>query len=117
MKPYLNSRAEKGVDLTNWLPARLDVPTVSKLLGFADYEIPVLITEGLLEPLGKPAQNAPKFFARVQIEELAENSAWLHKATAAISKYWRNKRQRQQENHGHGQFGLGREDDGVLAAV
>lgn len=84
--------------LANWvareLPARLAVSETSKLLGFAEHDIQILMAAGKLEPLGDPAPNAPKWFAAVEIIQLAADKEWLHKATKEISKYWRNKRER-----------------------
>ncbi|MGA2181138.1 MAG: hypothetical protein ABSH15_16345 [Verrucomicrobiota bacterium] len=82
----------------NWaakdLPARLDVPAMAKLLGFAESDIQVLMAVGKLTPLGDPAPNAPKWFAAVEMIRLATDKDWLHKATKEIAKYWRFKRQR-----------------------
>jgi hypothetical protein len=76
------------------LPARLDVGTTAKLLGFAEHDIQILMAVGKLNPLGDPAPNAPKWFAAVEMIRLAVDQDWLHKATKEISKYWRNKRER-----------------------
>jgi hypothetical protein len=77
------------------LPARLDVPSTAKLLGFAVSDIQVLMSSGKLTPLGDPAPNAPKWFAAVQIIRHATDQDWLHKATKEIAKHWRLKRERQ----------------------
>src|ERR1022692_446308 len=77
------------------LPARLDVAATAKLLGFAEHDIQILMAAGKLTPLGDPAQNAPKWFAGVEMIRLATNLDWLHKATKKIAKYWRSKRERQ----------------------
>jgi hypothetical protein len=78
------------------LPARLDVPTTAKLLGFAEHDIQILMGTGKLTPLGDPAPNAPKWFAAIEMIRLATDRDWLHKATKELSKYWRNKRERRQ---------------------
>jgi hypothetical protein len=77
------------------LPARLEVNHVAVQLGFSESDIPILIAGGLLKPLGKPAANAPKFFARVEIERCAENVDWLNQATRCVAQYWKRKRDRQ----------------------
>jgi hypothetical protein len=77
------------------LPARLEVNHIAVLLGFSESDIPILIAGGLLKPLGKPAPNAPKFFARVEIERCAENVNWLNQATRIVAHYWKRKRARQ----------------------
>src|SRR5271170_6719907 len=81
---------------TRSLPARLDVVQTSKLLGFAEHDIQILMAVGKLTPLGDPAPNAPKWFAAVEVIQLAADREWLHKATKELSKYWRHKRERHQ---------------------
>jgi hypothetical protein len=78
---------------TRNLPARLDVAATAKLLGFAEHDIQVLMAAGKLMPLGDPAQNAPKWFAAVEVVQLAMDKDWLHKATKDIAKHWRIKRE------------------------
>ena len=86
--------------MTAWatkdLPARLDVTETAKLLGFAVHDLPILMAAGKLTPLGDPAPNAPKWFAAVEMIRLAGDQEWLHKATKELSKFWHNKRVRQQ---------------------
>jgi hypothetical protein len=86
--------------LTTWaakdLPARLDVAGTSKLLGFTESDIQILMAMGKLRPLGDPAPNAPKWFAAVEMIRLAGDQDWLHRATKEIAKYWKNKRGRRQ---------------------
>jgi hypothetical protein len=77
------------------LPARLDVPGTAKLLGFADHDIQILMSLRKLVPLGDPAPNAPKWFAAIEVIQLAADREWLSKATRELSKYWRHKRERQ----------------------
>ena len=77
------------------LPARLEVNHIAVFLGFSESDIPVLIAGGLLKPLGRPAPNAPKFFARVEIERCAENLDWPNQATRCVAQYWKRKRDRQ----------------------
>ena len=75
------------------LPGRLTVAQASILLGFNSIDVPVLIAKRLLRPLGKPAPNAIKYFARRDIEQLADDSAWLSRATQTMYEHWhkRNK--------------------------
>ena len=74
------------------LPARLSVSRTAQLLGFADHDIPILVASKLLEPLGSPAANSPKYFAKISILEKAADVKWLDRATRTISRYWFNKR-------------------------
>src|SRR5438067_2871214 len=70
------------------LPARLNASEAALLLGFQDHDIAPLVAAKLLVPLGKPAANAPKYFAAVEIVDRAANSEWLSSATKIIAKYW-----------------------------
>ena len=73
------------------IPARLDKIKTAELLGFQEHDIPVLVAEGLLKPLGKPVPNATKYFATCEIIALAENPKWLNLATQAVYDYWKDK--------------------------
>jgi hypothetical protein len=66
------------------------------LLGFQEHDIAPLVAAKLLKPLGKPAPNAPKYFAAVEIAERAGDWEWLTEATKALGKYWLRKNQRKQ---------------------
>jgi hypothetical protein len=59
------------------LPARLDA-AAAKLLGFKESDMQILLAMGKLTPLGDPAPNAPKWFATVEIIQLAIDQDWLH---------------------------------------
>ena len=93
-----------NLTLATWatknLPARLDVAMTAKLLGFAEHDIQILMAARKLTPLGDPAPNAPKWFAAIEIVELAADRDWLHKATKEVSKYWRHKRERRSTSTG-----------------
>lgn len=80
-------------------PARLNAEQAAWDLGFSPHEIPNLVSEGLLRPLGDPAQNAPNFFAFVALDEFHRDVKWLEKAYDAISEHWKdtNHRNRQSE--------------------
>src|SRR5436190_12270428 len=76
------------------LPALLNSTEVAVLLGVQDHDVPVLMGAKLLTPLGKPAPNAPKYFAAVEVAERASSPEWLSNATKVIAKHWRRKNQR-----------------------
>jgi hypothetical protein len=79
-------------------PARLTPEQVAKRLGFAVHDVPVLIAEGLLKPLGKPVASATKYFASVEIEAFALDTRWLNKATQALYDFWKQKNARKTAN-------------------
>ena len=73
------------------LPGRLTTAQTASILGFPEHDIPVLVSGGLLKPLGSPAPNAPKYFAAVEIVMHAQETLWLSRATKLVSKCWKEK--------------------------
>jgi hypothetical protein len=90
----------------NTYPARLKMEEAAWFLGFSPHEIPHLVSDGILKPLGHPAQNAPKFFALVTLEELRRDVKWLHKASEAICEHWKNRNRNYGETDSHGRNGI-----------
>ena len=80
------------------MPARLTAYQAAKVLGFEEHQIPVLVANRMLKPLGKPVSNAYKYFAASEIEILARDAAWLSKATQIIYDYWHGKKKRKSAN-------------------
>jgi len=71
------------------LPAMLTSAQTAALLDCGgEHNIPVLIRARLLEPLGDPAPNAVKYFATVQVSELAGDVERLGRIRDAIYKHW-----------------------------
>ena len=64
-----------------------------------DYHLPFLVRAGHLKPLDKPAQNARKWFATVEIERMTGDPDWLDKAIRIAEKQIQemNKKQRGKE--------------------
>jgi hypothetical protein len=73
------------------VPAVLNARQTAQLLGFSEADIPVFVANKLLKPLGKPTKTAPKYFATSEIERLAQDVAWLHKAAQIRYEYWQIK--------------------------
>ena len=69
-------------------PARLRAEEVAEILGFAENDIPVLARNKKLKPLGKPTQQATKYYSRDDILEKSTNLDWLQKSTQVIYDYW-----------------------------
>jgi hypothetical protein len=78
------------------LPARMTPEQAAQLLGFAPHDIPVLVKASLLKPLGKPAQQAVKYFAAYELEQHAVDHEWLDAATKAVSGFWSKQNRRRQ---------------------
>ena len=78
------------------LPARLNVEQTAELLGFTAPDMTIIMSDsGVgLKPLGSPALNAPKFFAAVDVLNLAGDPKRLGRATEAVRKHHLRKRSR-----------------------
>ena len=89
-------RIENGIFPTPTLPACVDADQAAKILGWPGYFIPLLMRSGHLKPLGKPAQNARKWFATSELERLSRDASWLDKAIRIVEKHVHesNKKQR-----------------------
>jgi hypothetical protein len=93
--PFLVLNDEQRIFLNlNRLPAALTEAQTAALLGFKRHQIPVLAALGFLQPLGDPAPNGEKLYARVQVLKNGENTEWLSRAKAAVSQHWRMKNSR-----------------------
>lgn len=90
------SSLENAIALLNCrrLPARLNTSETAVLLGVQEHDVAPLVAARLLVVLGKPAPNAPKYFAAVEVLARAENPDWLSQATRALAKFWQGKNQR-----------------------
>jgi hypothetical protein len=94
----MNENAQQ-TEFLSWkvVPARLDATQTAWFLGFEPHEIPMLVTAGLLKPLGHPARNSTKFFATEMLEQFRHDEKWLARASDAIGDYWRKRNARKQE--------------------
>ena len=72
-------------------PARLGINEAAWLMGFSEHDIPVLVSVGLLKPLGHPTATGSKYFAAVELQSLRTDTRWLAKASDAIVNHWRSK--------------------------
>ena len=72
-------------------PARLNISETAWFLGFSETDIPVLISAGLLKPLGRPPPSGSKYFATAELQALRTDTRWLARASDAIVKHWRKK--------------------------
>jgi len=95
----MNPDREKFLSLrTN--PARLSAEETAWCLGFSQHEIPVLVSKGLLKPLGHPVPNTVKYFAATTVEEMRRDVKWLSRATDAVMEYWRMKNAQKRDSRG-----------------
>ena len=73
------------------LPARVDADGAASILGFQAHDIPILISQKLLKPLGKPTAKSVKYFSTAELIALAGDRSWLDKATKTISETWQER--------------------------
>jgi hypothetical protein len=84
----MNSQQEQFLNLKT-VPARLKVEEAAWYLGFSQHEIPILMSEGLLKPLGRPPTTGVKYFSAVTLEEIRRDQKWLARASDCIVNYWK----------------------------
>ena len=71
----------------NWLPARLTVEQVARQLNCTTEGVYILTSSRFLKTLGKPPPNGTKYYARAYILRLADDEAWLARASDALVKF------------------------------
>jgi hypothetical protein len=98
-QPELISAKAKELLNLRRLPAMLNAQQTAAVLGVGEHDIPALIRSGLLEPLGDPQANAVKYFAGIQILEMAGDPAFLGKLRNAIYEYWQGKNTAKNKSH------------------
>ena len=76
-------------------PACVGVEEASRIFGWPLYFFPVLMKVGHLKPLGKPMQNARKWFATCELERLSRDAAWLDRAIRIVEKHVKDANQKQ----------------------
>ena len=54
-------------------PACVSMEDAADIFGWPNYYLPFLVRAGHLKPLGKPAPNARKWFATIEIERMRES--------------------------------------------
>ena len=72
-------------------PARLTAEQVACVLNCQPSDVRILAAVKLLKPLGNPPANSVKFFATLELLELAKDKAWLAKMTNALNLHWQRK--------------------------
>ena len=68
------------------LPACLDAEAAARFFGWPPYFMPLLARAGHLKPLGKPSQNARKWYATVELERLSRDPVWLDRAIRIVDR-------------------------------
>jgi hypothetical protein len=87
----MNQEQHQFLRLLGRLPARLTAEQAAWVLNCQPHDIPTLVNARLLKPLGNPTPCGVKYFAASELIALADDRAWLAKATNAINQYWQKK--------------------------
>jgi hypothetical protein len=70
------------------LPFQLHAAGAAVLLGFQPHDIPILVGEGLLDPIGEPGQQSCKYFLTHDLEQLRGNRRWFNRARRVVAARW-----------------------------
>jgi|SRR5690348_2892249 len=71
-------------------PACVGMEEAAAIFGWPNYYLPFLVRAGHLKPLGKPSQNARKWFATVELERVSNDPGWLDRAVRIVEKQIRD---------------------------
>jgi hypothetical protein len=82
-------------------PARLTLTETAWYLGFTENDISVLISVGLLKPLGRPPASGSKYFGLAELVMLRADTRWLAKASDATVTYWKRKNAGRAKDYAH----------------
>ncbi|MGA3269295.1 MAG: hypothetical protein ABSE16_21070 [Verrucomicrobiota bacterium] len=80
------------------LPGRINAAETAYRLGFEPEHIPILVSAGVLKPLGYPPPGAVKFFLAVEVEQKKNDLKWMTKATEIIRLKIKDKNERAARN-------------------
>ncbi len=78
------------LSLLGQVPARLTSEQVAWVLNCQPHDVPVLVAARLLRPLGNPPPNCVKFFASLEVLELAKDRACLATLRNTPSWHWQH---------------------------
>jgi hypothetical protein len=90
----MNPERKEFLTVMRMPPARVLAEEAAWYLGFMPHDIPVLVSAGLLKPLGHPPASGTKFFATATLLKLRDDVSWLARASDAIVKHWQVKNSR-----------------------
>ena len=79
-------------------PGRINATETAWKIGFEPDHIPILVSAGLLKPLGNPPPGSMKFFLTVEIEQKKNDLKWMNKATELIRLKVKDKNERAAKN-------------------
>jgi len=94
----MNPERKEFLSVIRITPARVVAEEAAWYLGFAPHDIPVLVSAGLLKPLGHPPSSGTKFFATATLLKLRDDLNWLARASDAIVRHWQAKNARKKQS-------------------
>jgi hypothetical protein len=94
----MNPERKEFLSVIRMPPARVAAEEAAWMLGCAPHDIPVLVSAGLLKPLGHPPASGTKYFATATLLKLRDDLNWLSRASDAIVKHWQAKNARVRGN-------------------
>jgi hypothetical protein len=80
------------------LPGRINAAETAVRLGFEPEHIPILVSAGVLKPLGNPPPGAMKFFLAADVEQKKNDLKWMNKASELIRLKIKDKNERAAKN-------------------
>ncbi|HUA68325.1 MAG TPA: hypothetical protein VMA13_07230 [Candidatus Saccharimonadales bacterium] len=80
------------------LPGRINAAETAWRLGFEPDHIPILVSAGLLKPLGHPPPGAVKFFLTTEVEQKKNDPKWMNKASEIVRLKIKDKNERAAQN-------------------
>ena len=95
----MNPERKEFLTVMRMPPARVLAEEAAWYLGFMPHDIPVLVSAGLLKPLGHPPASGTKFFATATLLKLRDDVSWLARASDAIVRHWQVKNSRKSKVH------------------
>ena len=81
------------------MPGRLNTEEVAWCLGFSAHDIPILVANRMLKPLGNPPPNGGRYFSASEIDRFRLDTKWLDKASALLIRHWKVKNERKIPTH------------------
>lgn len=94
----MKEEQQRFLALLGQLPARLTSEQAAWVLNCQPHDVPILVAAKVLKPLGNPPPNCVKFFATLEVLELAKDRSWLAKLTNTLNQHWQQKNQRKKDH-------------------
>ena len=87
----MKDEQQKFLQLLNRLPARLTAEQAAWVLNCQPHDVPVLVADKLIKPLGNPPANGIKFFCTADLLEASQDRHWLVRMSTTIYQHWHKK--------------------------